>query len=135
MKSPWLLFLIIAGAMAAGCTGEMRLSTSSPVALRSYQEAVTLYEKFYYREALDSLNRAIAADSSFAMAWARRGMINAELKDREKARRDVARALALSPGTTPPERLLIRMWNDWISYEPAAAASAADSLSIDFERE
>ena len=128
MKSHRLLLLFAAGALCAGCGDEMRLSTSSPEALRSYQEAVALYEKFYYREALDSLSRAIAVDSGFAMAWARKGMINAELKDREAARREVSRALALSPEATPPERLMIRMWYNWISYEPAAAAGSADSL-------
>ena len=119
---------IAAGALCAGCSRELELSTSSPEALHAYQEAVTLYEKFYYREALEAINRAIAADSGFAMAWVRKGVIDAELKSREASQQELSRALTLAPGTTPPEQLVIRMWYHWITFDPPAAAAVADSL-------
>ena len=54
--------IVVPGLLLMGCAQEPKLTTSSPEALRLYAEGVSLWEKFYYREAIDSFNAALARD-------------------------------------------------------------------------
>ena len=56
--------------LVSGCGRDHNITTRSPEALKSYQEGLAQYEKFYYREAVASFGEALRQDSTFAMAWA-----------------------------------------------------------------
>jgi tetratricopeptide (TPR) repeat protein len=114
--------------MLLGCGERQKITTSSAEALAAYQRGVALYENFYYREALAAIDSAIAADSSFALAWVRRAVISFSTQDEGAARREIARAVGLSGGVSRAEGMLIRMWQHRISFEQREAADVADSL-------
>ena len=114
--------------LLAGCGGEPRWTTSSPEALRAYDEGVTHWQLFYYTEALASFQKSIAADSNFALPWGRLAMLHMNTLDEASARRESARALALSTRATEHEQLLVRVWYHRARYENAGAAAVADSL-------
>ncbi len=128
MKSLRWLFPGLAALILLGCGERQKITTSSAEALAAYQRGVALYENFYYREALAAIDSAIAADSSFALAWVRRAMISFNTQDEGAARREIARAMELSGGVSRAEGMLIRMWRHRISYEQREAADVADSL-------
>ena len=67
--------------LLAGCGGEPRWTTSSPEALRAYDEGVTHWQLFYYTEALASFQKSIAADSNFALPWGRLAMLHMNTLD------------------------------------------------------
>jgi tetratricopeptide (TPR) repeat protein len=113
-----------------GCSRERKISTSSPEALQVYTEGVAQWEKFYYSEAKHSFERAIAADSSFAMAWCRLAMIDAATENRTGAREMMDRALHLAAGVSRREKLFIRMWDRRLDFDNAGAARVADSLLL-----
>jgi tetratricopeptide (TPR) repeat protein len=123
-----LVVLIPILFLLGGCSGDTKITTSSPQALKWYQNGVSLYEKFYYREAQDLITKAIEADSGFALAWARRAIISFYSHDEAAAKEDITRALQLSGGASRSEQMLIRMWKHRISYEHSEAASTADSI-------
>ncbi|MBP1649062.1 MAG: transcriptional regulator, CadC, partial [Bacteroidetes bacterium] len=117
-----LLFLI------SDCSRGPELTTQSPEALSAYQEGLALYEKFYYREAKASFEEALRLDSSFAMAWARMGMLNWSAKDEDQAYRDLDRATRLAADASEREQLLIRVLSRMARYDAGGASAAADSL-------
>jgi len=123
-----LSFLLAGVLLLAGCAENKRLTTSSPDALRYYQEGVSLYEKFYYREAGEAIDKAIRADSAFAMAWARRAMLSWGMKGESQSKAEIARALQLSQAVSRREQLFIRMWHHRINYAIKEAGETADSL-------
>lgn len=127
-----IVFLVL---LAGGCGTHTRWSSSSPEALRAYEEGVTHWERFYYAEAAAAFNKAIAADSSFAVAWGRLAMLHANTEDEAAARRESGRAVALSAGATEREQLLIRLWHYRIFYNAPRAAAVADSLIALYPRE
>jgi len=110
------------------CDEAPRFSTNSEDALRFYQEGATLQMQFYYNEAIERLDSALAHDSSFAMAWGRLASIHRELRDEEEAKRFIAAADRHVAGATLRERLYIRLWDRMINFENAEAARVADSL-------
>jgi tetratricopeptide (TPR) repeat protein len=125
--------LLTAAAIAvvlacSGCSREPRLTTSSPDALRLYQEGLTQWEKFYYTEAKASFEQAISSDSAFAMAWARLAMVNMANLNEADAREEMQRALRLMGPATRREQLFIRMLDRRINYDDGAAAAIADSI-------
>jgi tetratricopeptide (TPR) repeat protein len=83
---------------------------------------------FYYAEALKSLDRAVAADSTFALAWGRKAMLAFRMGQSAAAREYAARAARLAPAASRRERLLISTWSNFVSYQYLPAAAAADSL-------
>jgi tetratricopeptide (TPR) repeat protein len=111
-----------------GCGSEVKWSTTSADALRHFEEGVAHWEKFYYAEAAESFKQAIAADSMFAVAWGRMGLLHMHTLDETAARREVTRALMLSSRATDRERLLVRLWYYRVMYENVRAAAVADSL-------
>lgn len=123
-----LVLLIPVLVLLAGCSDDVKITTSSPEALKWYQEGLSLYEKFYYREAADAITKAIQADSGFALAWARRAIISFHSHDEASANKAITTALQLSSGASRSEQMLIRMWQHRINYEHNQAASTADSI-------
>lgn len=123
-----LIFVLVFAGALAGCSHEKRLSSSSPEALRAYREGVVHWERFYYAEAKDSFERALAYDSAFAMARCRLAMIDAATGNLSAAQDAMARALRLSGTVTQREQLFISMWHHHLDFDNAKAAEAADSL-------
>jgi tetratricopeptide (TPR) repeat protein len=121
--------------LVGGCGTQQKWSTSSPEALRAYEEGVMHWERFYFSEAAAAFTKAIAADSSFAVAWGRLAMLHAYTEDDASARRESARALALSSRATEREQLLIRLWHYRIFYNTVRAAAVADSLIALYPKE
>jgi tetratricopeptide (TPR) repeat protein len=121
--SPGLIALFL-----LGCGDRQKITTSSPDALQWYQKGISLYENFYYREALEAIDKAIAADSAFALAWVRRAVISFSTHNQDAARKEIATALALSGGASRAEQMLVRMWSHRINFEQRRAADVADSL-------
>lgn len=121
---PALCLLLLAG----GCAEERRLSTSSAEARAAYTEGVHAWTMFYYTEAEQAIRRALAADSGFAMAWARLAMIGYVTDDEEKAAGAIARAVALAPAATRHEQLFIRTWDHRIGYRIPDALRTIDTL-------
>jgi tetratricopeptide (TPR) repeat protein len=122
------MFLLAFLLTVAGCSEAPRWTTSSPEALGYYTEGVTAWEKFYYREAQESFEKAVKADSGFAVAWGRLAMLHMNSMDESGAKRAAARALALSGGATPREQLLVCLWSNLVQNQHAGAARVADSL-------
>jgi tetratricopeptide (TPR) repeat protein len=120
--------VIIAVILVAGCGREARITTTSPDALRTYTEGVSQWENFYYNEAKQSFEKALAADSTFAMAWCRLAMIDVATGNRLGARDMMSKALGYAPRATPREQLFIRMWHRQLEYDSQGAAGAADTL-------
>lgn len=120
--------LLCALSLLAGCARETRLTTNSPEALAAYHDGVSLWEKFYYAEASAAFERALKADTAFAMAWARLAVINFGANNEPGAQAAIARALALSGPASEREQLFIRMWERRVNFANDAAAAVVDSL-------
>ncbi len=126
-----LLFILI----AAGCQQEHHLSTRSPLALDAYRAGQTQFDQFAYTEAKSSFEHAVAADSSFAMAWLRLGLVHLAIRDLARATECVDTAMALAPDATQREQLFIRMWYYRLHFNATAAAATADSLAKQYPDE
>jgi tetratricopeptide (TPR) repeat protein len=124
------IFVLIAGAalLLAGCSRQEKITTRSPEALRLYQQGVGLWEKFYYREAKESFLQAIAADSSFALAWGRLALVYMRVGDEKAADAAGKRAIELSQATTPREGMVVRLWLHWARSEGKAGLATSDTL-------
>jgi tetratricopeptide (TPR) repeat protein len=120
--------LVAAVVLAAGCSEESRFTTGSSDAYAAYLEGVKQMEMFYYADALRALDRAVAADSNFALAWGRKAYLAHRMGEDSAGTVCAARALRLAPGASQRERLLISTWANLVLYRHPAAAAAADSL-------
>jgi tetratricopeptide (TPR) repeat protein len=120
--------LVAALALAAGCSKESRFTTTSEEARAAYAEGAKQMEMFYYAEALGSLDRAVAADSNFALAWGRKAMLAFRMGQNAAAKEYATRAMRLAPAASERERLLVSVWSNYVSYQYPPAAAAADSL-------
>lgn len=65
------------------------------------------YEKFYYGQAVKSLQRAVELDPDFAVAYLLLARVHAALSDLEKMNKAYERAMALSKRATDKDRLYI----------------------------
>lgn len=128
-------FLLFSLLMIAGCSEEPRWTTSSPEAIGYYTGGVTAWQKFYYREAQESFEKAVQADSGFAVAWGRLAMLHMNSMDEPGAKRAVARAIALAGRATLREQLLVRLWSNLVQNRYAQAALVADSLIVRYPDE
>jgi len=85
------------------------VETGSIEALEAYLRGEALYRESRFGESIEALNRAVAADSTFALAWWRLadawGWFDPAAEDTREASR---RAEALSGALPPRQRLLIR---------------------------
>jgi len=120
--------LVAAMVLAAGCSEKLRFTTASEEARAAYADGVKQMEMFYYADALQSLDRAVAADSNFALAWGHKAFLAYRMGQDSAARACAARATWLAPGASERERLLVSIWSNFVSYQHPAAAAAADSL-------
>ena len=122
------LSLVLISLMTAGCGREKKLTSTSPEAIAVYTEGVGLWEKFYYPEAKAAFEKALAADSTFAMAWCRLALVESASQDIPDAQLAIRKALLSSAGATRREQLFIQMWGKRIDFKNEEAATLADSL-------
>lgn len=122
---PFVLLLIAAG----GCHRSPQLTSHSSEAIALYHTGLKQYEQFSYSEARTSFESALGADSTFAMAWLRLGLVYYAVRDESGADSCLNRAMAFAPRATEREQLFIRMWYYRLHFNTAAAIAAADSLS------
>ncbi|MBP1655112.1 MAG: Tetratricopeptide repeat protein, partial [Bacteroidetes bacterium] len=122
----WSLAAVL--TLATGCSEESRFTTTSEEASAAYAEGVEQMDKFYYPEALQALDRAVEADSNFALAWGRKAFLAYRMSQDSAAKACAARATMLAPGASERERLLVSVWSHFVSYRHSSAAAAADSL-------
>lgn len=120
--------LVAAVVFAAGCSEESRFTTASDEARAAYVEGVEQMGMFYYAEAQRSLDRAVGADSNFAIAWGRKAMLAFRMGQDSAARVCAARAVRTAPGASLRERLYVSVWSNYVAFQYPAAAAAADSL-------
>lgn len=136
MKALMLTVAFLAGLLVSGgCARQPKLTTSSDEAVRRYEAGVRLYENFYYGEAAAEFEAALAADSNFAMAWARLGMIARESGLPAEASAAMKRALQLREGASDREQMYIRVWDLTLRNQLAPALAAADSLVRAYPKE
>ncbi len=112
----------------SGCGQQARITTQSDEALGYYTTGVTQWEKFYYVEAARAFDEAIRLDSNFAMAWARRAVLDEALQNSARATRDISRALSLLNRVTPFEQMFIRLQGYRLKNSRVQAAALADSM-------
>ena len=129
MKSPVILAGVLCVLLAAGCAKEeKKLTTNSAEAVAAYNEGVNHTNNFYYTEARTAFERAIAHDSSFALAWARLAVLAFNTQNEPEAHEYIARAIHLATRATPREQLIVQMWDRRIHFANTVAAAIADSL-------
>jgi len=130
-----LMPALLLALFLTGCSKEPRLTTSSPEALRLYQDGVLQCERFYYREAKESFEKALGYDSTFAMAWARLAAVSSANQDEAAALDQIGRAMKVMATASRREQLFVRMYDRRLHYDNKAAAEIADSLSTLFSDE
>lgn len=97
------------------------ITTGSLEALRAYLEGEQLYRRSRWPEAITAFDRAIAADSTFAMAWYRRAQSYSWLGERfDLVDASIAKALEHSGGLKERERLLINGVDQFDRFAPEA---------------
>jgi tetratricopeptide (TPR) repeat protein len=133
--TPYILLLALACSLTPGCGKEPEYSSSSPEAIAAYQEGVRQWRMFYFAEAKESFERAIALDSTFAMAWGRLALVHEGTRNEAAGRAAVDRALDLSVDATERERMYIRLWHALFHYDYTTGARIADSLLQLYPRE
>jgi len=102
-----------------------RITTTSLDALRAYLRGEQLYRRSRWPDAAEAFEEAIAADSTFAMAWYRRGLAHGWQRLRHGAggaltRESIARAVELSDRLQDRERLLVEGYAMFGRGDPAA---------------
>lgn len=122
------VLLITLMLAVAGCAREPSFSTSSPEALRHYQEGVKQRNRFYFNEAKAEFLQALKADSGFAMGWLGLATVGYFRGSESEARLNITKALTLSGRVTPREGFALRMWDHRIGYRLDAARATAESL-------
>ena len=130
MKTIRVLTLSVCTAvlLLPGCGSERRWSTDSHEAVQWVETGVRQWQRFYYVDALKSLDSAIAADSMFAIAWGRAGLVHLYAGNLPDARSAIARASRLAVTATPREQQFIRLWSYRINEKRDLEAALADSL-------
>ncbi len=116
----------------AGCEAGREWSTESQEAIRLVQEGTASWQKFYYADALVSLQKAVVADSLFAVAWGRLALTYDYTSNHDEALRALERAEKLSANATDKERRFIRLWGYRIRGVRSAEAKLADSLLLQY---
>jgi tetratricopeptide (TPR) repeat protein len=119
---------VLVSALLAGCGKEERITTRSAEARDAYAEGLRQFQLFYYPEARQSFDRAIKADSSFALAWARLGELDMHVRNEAAAKRSLEHAVALASDASRYEQLFIRVLLYQSLYDYTSAARTADSL-------
>lgn len=123
-----LLVGVLASILLAGCGKEERITTRSAEARQAYEEGVRQLQLFYYPEARQSFERAIKADSGFALAWARVGELDLQVHGANEARKSLEHAAAHASDASRYEQLFIRAQLYRATYDLTSAARVVDSL-------
>jgi tetratricopeptide (TPR) repeat protein/predicted Ser/Thr protein kinase len=103
------------------------VTTSSIDAYRLYAEGINLHERFREQEAAAMLEKAIAIDPSFAMAYIKVAVIEGNLGRLALRDKYAAQALKLADRLTPRERFYIEGF--FYSNRRATLARAIDAYS------
>ncbi|MGH7633480.1 MAG: tetratricopeptide repeat protein, partial [Gemmatimonadaceae bacterium] len=88
-------------------------TTSSIPALKAYLRGEALFRDAQYAPAVDALQRAVAADSQFALAWYRLGVAADWAGDYKGSIRAAERAYQLRDRLSGHERLLLDGYRSW----------------------
>ena len=84
-----------------------KITTSSPEAYKYYSEGRELHNQSKFRESISLMEKAIALDSGFAMAYRSMAIAYGNLGQREEARKYLQKAITLSDRISEKERYLI----------------------------
>jgi len=130
-----LATLILAVAMGAGAWGlflkekPLPVTTDSKVAYQWYEKGVENREKFFWSEAEHSFEKAVEADSNFAMAWIELATARRNLENREGSKQALKRAHELREMVHEDERLYIDYYYDVFNGEHDQAMAVLDELA------
>ncbi|MEO8168370.1 MAG: hypothetical protein ABI623_08985, partial [bacterium] len=89
-RSPYLLLFALT-FFALSCKEESKITTSSPEALKAYNEGLSQLDKFYFSEAKASLETAVQLDSNFALAIARLALVHWRSANEVEAKKEIDR--------------------------------------------
>ncbi|MEO8166795.1 MAG: tetratricopeptide repeat protein, partial [bacterium] len=128
------LLLFALTFFALSCKEESKITTSSPEALKAYNEGVSQLDKFYFSEAKTSLESAVQLDSNFALATARLALVHWRSANEVEAKKEIDRALAKSVHASKYEQMFIRLLHHLIDYRNVEAGRVADSLISQYPR-
>jgi serine/threonine protein kinase/cytochrome c-type biogenesis protein CcmH/NrfG len=103
-----------------------RITTSSPEALKYYIEGRRLQENMENEKSIAHMEKAVAIDPEFAMAYRSMGVAHQMLGHMAEARNDYKTALALSDRLPENERLLIE--GIWLNVGEEDYAKAIEVL-------
>jgi serine/threonine protein kinase/tetratricopeptide (TPR) repeat protein len=103
-----------------------RITTSSPEALKYYIEGRRLQENMENEKSIAHMEKAVAIDPEFAMAYRSMGVAQQMLGHMAEARNDYKKALALSDRLPENERLLIE--GIWLNVGEEDYAKAIEVL-------
>jgi tetratricopeptide (TPR) repeat protein len=92
------------------------------------ETGVKNWQQFNYTDALASLEKSVAADSQFAIAYGRIALVHLWGSNMPDARAMIDRAVHLSGGATVREQQMIRLWSYRINEKHDQEAGLADSL-------
>ncbi len=113
-------------AAAGAQQGLASLMTNNLDAYRYYSLAVEKAQSYHSNEALQLLEKAIALDPQFAMAYARIGYIYTlvRVNERARARPYLEKAMQLADRLSEKEKLYVKAWATLASNAEAEAAQA-----------
>jgi tetratricopeptide (TPR) repeat protein/DNA-binding winged helix-turn-helix (wHTH) protein len=110
--------------------------TSSLDAYRYYSLALEQAQMWQFPEAIELLEKAVALDPQFAMAYARIGYVYAvRIGQGEKAKPYLEKALQLSDRLTEKDKLYITAWDASAKQEPLAAIETYQKLIAQYPLE
>ena len=110
---------------AAQAESVVQVTTSSMEAWRYFTEGMELHRRSKDREALPLLERAVAVDPKFALAWANLGVLNGNLGYAGKALDYGRRAVENADRLPVQQRYFIEGWyymQRWETYDQATVA-------------
>lgn len=104
------------------------VTTDSDDAYSFYVEGIENREKFFWAEALDSFEKSVQADSSFAMAWVELAVSCRNLENSEGCKEAVAKAYALRDGISEMERFYVDYYHALYTGEYEQANLVLDEM-------
>ena len=132
----YLFFLLALFFVLTACERrEVKITTSSPVALELYKEGVTFAEKFYEKEAIEKFNKAIEIDTSFAMAYYYLSRVYNSAGNLTDARKNLKQASKYSGVTTPLEWMYIGAWEKNLEIDYSSAISIYKDILKDYSND
>jgi tetratricopeptide (TPR) repeat protein len=104
----FLFFVVLSLVFAFKSSRDV--TTNSDVAYTAYEKGVELADQLYTRQACAEFEKAVAADSNFAMAYARLAGCYANLGFSDKSKDAFNRAYSLRDKVSDSEKMLLEMW-------------------------